>query len=249
MLDAYAHKRPKLNIYDDRDLDGIYNKKLGDRIVGKGDLRKIKKTNNYEFRIKTMIYSAQKFGCQGDEQEACLLKCDEVTSPLAIDFGLNGFSLTSKSKGVNFDLRATGQKIKTAWLAPEGDDYLLTLDRNRNSTIDNGSELFGSATVLQDGTFANDGFDALRDLDENGDGYIDSNDSLYKHIGLWNDYNHNGVSEAGEIVALSSYVKSIPTDEVDYQLSDVHGNIIKGLSQILLWDGTGRNLVDIWFAH
>ncbi|KQV46299.1 hypothetical protein ASC95_27250 [Pelomonas sp. Root1217] len=76
---------------------------------------------------------------------------------------------------VLFDHDADGRKTGTGWLQP--DDGWLTLDRNANGTIDSGRELFGVDTLKRDGTLARNGFDALTDLDQNGDGKINAADS------------------------------------------------------------------------
>src|SRR5262245_26889770 len=66
---------------------------------------------------------------------------------------------------------------------------LLALDRNDNGVIDDGSELFGTATRKRDGTLAKNGFDALAEFDLNGDGKIDERDAVYSRLRLWIDAN------------------------------------------------------------
>ena len=48
------------------------------------------------------------------------------------------------------------------------------MDRSGNGAIDDGSELFGSGTLMPDGTRAVDGFAALATLDTNNDGVVDT---------------------------------------------------------------------------
>ena len=91
--------------------------------------------------------------------------------PLALDLGGEGFDLTTVDGGVYFDLDNNGFAEKTAWVGAE--DGFLVLDRNYNGNIDNGSELFGDQVWLSDGFVSVSGFDALKDLDSNGDGIID----------------------------------------------------------------------------
>jgi hypothetical protein len=49
----------------------------------------------------------------------------------------------------------------------------IAIDRNRSSTIDDGSEFFGSNTVLPGGSLADDGYQAIAMLGQNRDGVID----------------------------------------------------------------------------
>ena len=77
------------------------------------------------------------------------------------------------------------------------------MDRNGNHTIDDGSELFGTATLTTPGVCAPNGFLALRELDTNGDGKIDVSDPPYSQLSLWIDLNHDGQSQANELTTLT----------------------------------------------
>lgn len=127
--------------------------------------------------------------------------------PILIDMENDGIHLTGLDDPVWFDIDADGDTDLMSWT--DRSEGLLALDRNGNGMIDDGSELFGNATRLVDGTLALNGYLALAELDTwvfagNGDGRISSVDAAYEHLRLWADWNHDGVSQPAELVTLQS---------------------------------------------
>jgi hypothetical protein len=101
----------------------------------------------------------------------------------------------------------------------------LALDRDGNGFIDDGRELFGTATPLELGGNAPNGFAALAELDEDSDGRIDAFDSGFGDLKLWTDTNHNGLSEATELLPLTA--TAVTAIFLEYELTgrrDRHGN-------------------------
>jgi hypothetical protein len=133
-------------------------------------------------------------------------------SPLVFDLAGDGLNLTSPQNGAIFDVTASNLFVRYAWI--QGDDAWLVFDRNGNGVIDNGSELFGNATLLRSGERADNGFQVLAEYDADGDGLITANDPIYNQLRLWQDKNHNGTSEANELLTLPS--KSVGAIEVAY---------------------------------
>lgn len=120
-------------------------------------------------------------------------------SPIIIDLGDRAYQLTSAAEGVLFDLRNEGSMPQVAWTRLGSENAFLALDRNGNGRIDDGAELFGDYTLLRSGQRAQNGFDALQELDANGDGTVDGHDGAWQALVLWTDRNHDGVSSADEL--------------------------------------------------
>ncbi len=119
---------------------------------------------------------------------------------------------------------------------------LLALDRNGDGVINNGSELFGAQT--------GQGFAELAAFDEDGNGFIDSGDSVYQHLLVWKD---PGAGAEPELLALASVgVDAISLQAVTtpFRLTDHLGETLGQLrsSAVTLGSGGARLIHQIDFS-
>ncbi len=95
------------------------------------------------------------------------------TDPLVINLDSNPASVSDQK--FLFDIDADGQEDEISFLN-EGSGF-LALDQNGDGKINDGSELFG--------TKFGDGFKDLAAYDEDGNGWIDEADDVFKNLKIW----------------------------------------------------------------
>ena len=149
-----------------------------------------------------------------------------AADPIILDLGSPGISFTPISNGVSFDINGDGVPDQVAWTA--SNDGILAYDLNGSGTIENGTELF--TPNFAGGNFSS-GLAALRSLDSNGDGVINSADANFGNLLVWQDLNHDGISDADELSTLTDHgiaaisLDATPTDAtVDGQQLQAQGS-------------------------
>jgi hypothetical protein len=167
-------------------------------------------------------------------------------TPIMLDLDGNGIRTLSASQGVSFDVLGTGQASKVGWASPT--DGLLVMDRNHDGKINDGTELFGVATLRPDGTRAGNGYAAMALEDSNHDGKLTAADVHFKDLRVWVDANHNGVSDVGELKTLADL--GIVSLDLHAQTSTArdNGNLIGLVSSYTTGDGAQHQMAVVWFA-
>jgi len=107
------------------------------------------------------------------EQSINIKEGDALKDPLVINFDGKAAELTQTK--FNFDIDSNGQTDQISFVG-SGSGF-LALDKNGDGTINNGSELFG--------TQSGNGFSDLAAYDQDGNNWIDENDSIYNNLRIW----------------------------------------------------------------
>lgn len=184
----------------------------------------------------------QQYECpQGLNWNEWACQCTGQTpSPIVVDVLGNGFNLTSAASGVNFDVNGDGKSEHVSWTAAASDDAFLVYDRDRNGLIERGVELFGNYTPQSKPAQGNErhGFLALGEYDKHGNGgnnngEIDQGDRVFSSLRLWQDLNHNGVSERNELFELLTLgLSSVELNCKESRKTDRHGNQFRYRSKV-----------------
>ena len=166
--------------------------------------------------------------------------------PLVLDLDNDGIETTgfSATSPILFDTDGDGIKTGTGWVKP--DDGFLVLDRDGNGRIDDGRELFGDATPLNDAGsleqrdgVASDGFEALTKEDTNRDGLVNSADGRWSSLRIWRDINQDGVSQASELFTLEGLgIAAIRTQSSLLNQNLENGNVLHKQGSFLRSNGT-----------
>ena len=191
-----------------------------------------------------------------DARDNDIKRCCDPASPLILDLDGDGIEADAFT---HFDHEGDGWAELSSWA--NEDDGTLVWDKNADGIINDGSELFGNNTDLDNGNKAEHGFAALVDLDDNGDGTIDSSDAAWTELRVmrWTDDNGNGIKDDDEefLVTLDSLgIESLNTGFTNSNHVDSSGNEHRqegGYTKTVINDdGTTetitRKMTDVWFV-
>jgi hypothetical protein len=185
----------------------------------------------------------------------CAMSAWGQCSPIVVDTIKDGIKLGPAGRGVSFDVNADGYPDYVQWVRAGGDEAFLTLDRNGNGVVDNGSELFGVGTplIIEGGTAPN-GFVGLAQYDQrvlggNDDGLISNADQIWPHLSMWLDTNADGIATANEMRRPQTFgFESFATIPKVRRYTDEAGNLLPYWA----WAATARKpkraiMVDVYF--
>jgi hypothetical protein len=187
-------------------------------------------------------FEGEDWGAMSTAQFAAL----QAVTPVMLDLNGDGVQTLSAANGVNFDLTGLGQAEQVGWASAQ--DGLLVRDINGDGVINDGTELFGAATVLADGTRAGDGYRAMAAQDSNADGKLSAADENFGELKLWVDANSNGITDAGELHGLVDF--GVVEINLDFAKGTElnNGNLLGMTSSYTSADGSQHEVADVWFA-
>ncbi|NUB11774.1 S8 family serine peptidase [Azospirillum brasilense] len=166
--------------------------------------------------------------------------------PLILDLDGDGAEAYAWYDGVTFfDSQDDGNNLRhhTGWVG--ADDGLLAWDVNGNGTIDGLNEL---VSVAFKGGHYNDALAALRTLDGNNDGRVDSADAAWSHLRVWRDADGDGITDPDELLTLDSLsIRSLSTASTGDRGEAIGNNPVRGRSSYTRSDGTVRETVAVDF--
>lgn len=131
---------------------------------------KVRTADGREIDFDLSLAMCREFECTREYEESGRV---EFRDPLVINYDGKAADLTDLR--FDFDLDADGSSESLPVLA-RGSGY-LALDADRNGRIDNGRELFGA--------LSGNGFDDLKQLDGDGNGWLDDADPAFAALGVW----------------------------------------------------------------
>lgn len=151
-----------------------------------------------------------------------------LKDPLVLNFG--GGSADLGESRFQFDLDADGRKEHVPLVGSSSG--LLALDSNGNGRVDDGRELFGP----QSGS----GFNELRALDEDGNGWIDARDPAFHRLAVWSPDAEGGGSLSSLAERGIGAINVLPV-ETPFEMKDGTNRLVARLRESSVYlneDGT-----------
>ncbi len=154
-------------------------------------------------------------GCTTDPNGRGIWRWEDCNTPLVLSFdGALEFT-PAPIHAAAFDIHGgAGTCVRADW--PAAATPWLALDRDGDGQITGGQELFGSATRMSAGTGPHNGFQALAELDSDGDRRITPADARWAELVLWADHDADRRSSGWELLPLTSF--EVVAIELDFAI-------------------------------
>lgn len=173
-------------------------------------------------------------------EESVSLENARFLDPLVINLDTDVASVSDQK--FFFDLDADGKEESISGLHP-GSGY-LALDINGNGIIDDGKELFGTAS--------GDGFLDLAKYDDDGNGWIDEKDAIFEKLLIWAT-DENGNSELYHLKEKDVGALYLGRVSTEHSLNDPLTNrangVIRSSGLFLYENGTAGTLQQLDLAQ
>jgi hypothetical protein len=132
------------------------------------------------------------------ERMAKLKKLPRPVTPIVLPLrdGLTAYDMVNPKARVRFDADGSGLSEEWTWFTR--DAGILVYDPHHKKKITSALQWFGNVTFWM---FWDNGYEALKALDDNGDGVLTGKELA--GLAVWVDANGNGICEPGEVKTLA----------------------------------------------
>jgi hypothetical protein len=155
--------------------------------------------------------------------------------------GLTALDITDPGARVLFDADGSGVPKRWTWITP--DAGWLVYDQRGTRDVGSALQMFGSVTFW---LFWENGYRALRALDDNGDRRLTGTELT--SLAIWRDRNRNGLSEPGEVQPVAAW--GIVSLSCEYEIDATHPDEIPfSPSGVIFRDGSSRPTFDVSLHH
>jgi hypothetical protein len=162
--------------------------------------------------------------------------------PVVLDLTGKGFNLlAAETSSAHFDILGGGKQYQTGWAG--AGNGLLAYDVDNDSLINHRSEI----AFIDYKPGARTDLEGLTAFDTNNNGWFEKEDAKWNQFGVWEDKNADGITDSGEYHSLDSLgIQSIYLTS-DHQKSVMNGNIIHGVTQVVMQNGSSLLAADVSF--
>ncbi len=161
-------------------------------------------------------------------EESCDFGQPRLCDPLVINLNTNVASVSDQK--FFFDVDADGIKDEISML--DSNSGYLALDHNGDGIVNDGSELFGTAS--------GNGFKDLLAYDEDGNGWIDEADSIFQKLKIWT-MDENGESTLMDLKEAGLGAIYLGYEDTEFSLKNAENEtnaVIRKTGLFLYEDGT-----------